>query len=128
MEEKRIYSVSPALIVPNEDKRVIQPYGRQSAQHAHAVGKVWYEIARRAIANVDYEPTTTILLQCRDSKELAHVLILLVRARIAHERFYDRNPEYGPGEVFTSLATHPIEHRKVMGILDYLPLLGGPTI
>ena len=127
MEEKRIYSVSPIMIDPGENRPwVLQPYGRQSAQHAHAVGVVWWRMGK---AGLDRVPITTILLQCRDSKELCHIFRLLAKANIQKEAFFDRSEEaYGAGTppIFTALATHPIEPCKVAGIMDYLPLLGGP--
>jgi len=129
MEEKRIYSVSPAVIVPvGPGLRTIQPYGRQSAQHAHAVGMVRWEQGRKGL---DYEFTTTILLQCRDSRELIHVAYLLNKAKISIEMFCDRNDSaygLGVGSIFTAVATYPVEPKKIFGILDYLPLLGGPTL
>jgi Peptidyl-tRNA hydrolase PTH2 len=123
--EKRIYSVSPAVITPGDGSvKIVQPLGRQAAQLAHAVGKVRFDQARRAIDSVDYETTTTILLDCRDSYELYHVIGLLNRARILNELFYDKNDEaYGPiGNILTAVATHPVDPKKVYHILGYLPL------
>jgi hypothetical protein len=127
MEEKRIYSVSPSVIVPSVSgpTKTVQPLGRQAAQLAHAVGKVRFQQARLAVDSIGYEPITTILLSCRDTRELLHVIDLLTRARIQHERFYDKNePAYGlgTGHILTAVATHPIQPSKVDHILGYLPL------
>ena len=123
MEEKRIYSISPVIVDTDLGTRVEQPVGRQAAQHAHVVGAVWWRIGKNG---GDCSLTTTILLQCRDTAELRHVIALIQKEKIKMEVFYDRN-EAAYGEkssyILTAMATHPVEPSKVVGILDYLHLL-----
>jgi len=117
-------------------KTIVQPLGRQVAQVAHVVSKVRVKMSfdnvytktkSGKLQNIDqaWEPITTIVLQCRDSLELGHVYDLLAESDIKTEIFLDTNPEYGPGEVPTAIATWPVEPEDVVGITDYLPLLKG---
>jgi len=115
-----------------ESKTTVQPLGRQVAQVAHVVSKVRVNMAldmtfSKNKKNLEqaWEPITTIVLQCRDSLELAHVYDLLQEADIKVEYFMDDNPEYGPGRIITAIATHPVLPEDVVGITDYLPLLKG---
>jgi hypothetical protein len=81
-----------------------------------------------AITLAIFEPYTTIILSCRDSKELIHVQQLLDRSLFHpdHESFEDYDqPDYGDVNlhVMTAIATWPVEPDQVLGITDYLPLL-----
>lgn len=79
-----------------------------------------------AITLETFEPITTIVLSCRDSKELAHIANLLEKAKIGYEVFYDTDqPDYGDStyKVPTALCTHPTVGDYLTGITDYLPLL-----
>jgi hypothetical protein len=122
-------------LTPNS-KTIIQPYGRMTAQHGHVVGVVRVKMAFEILKHfgnkhIDAEkagliPITTIVLQCRDSLELAHVKDLLEEADLKVEEFLDDNPEYGPGKVRTAIGTWPVFPENVIGITDYLPLLKPP--
>jgi hypothetical protein len=127
-----------------EDTRLIQQVpGRMAAQAAHAVSKVRHMMMRTEVLRAErvaakskskehwfksdmlfFHPVTTIILSCRDSFELYHILKLLrYKTAVEFETFKDTNPEvYGEGEVMTALATHPTDPVAVAGILDYLPL------
>lgn len=139
-EEKRIYVVVAAKVYGSTE--VLQPPGRQVAQACHAVSLMRVMMALRMPlprmsrgprkGQVDTspatEPITTIVLQARDSNELSHIRFLLTAEDIPFEVFSDTNEEYGRGpagelrEVYTALATYPVEKVDVVGILDYLPL------
>lgn len=127
-----------------EDTRLIQQIpGRMAAQAAHAVSKVRHMMLRTEVLRSErvaaktkskerwfrsdmlfFHGITTIVLSCRDSFELHHILKLLrYKTSVEFETFKDTNPEvYGVGNVMTALATHPVEPGAVVGILDYLPL------
>ncbi len=126
-----------------DTQTIVQPAGRQIAQACHAVRRVGHSMVIRAVLhlftnwkrglshlrsaislNIHYEPTTTIVLSCRDSFELEHVYNLLRDvAGVEAFKFHDTNFEvYGEGEVTTAFATTPVEPKEVTGVLDYLPL------
>src|SRR5271170_3976095 len=96
--ESRLYVVVAAKIT-TEYGQVIQPAGRQVAQCCHVVSKF------RSETGLGPEPITTIILQARDSKELAHVLELLKKKKFIAKVFMDSNPEYGPGYYMTAICT-----------------------
>lgn len=143
--EKRIYAVVAETVWSPEKGVVPQIAGRMAAQACHAVSRMKMHrllaqaarIAKRTkltpdnalrhlagLKQIADEATTTILLSCRDERELAHVKNLLAKKRITVHTFEDTNPEvYGDGvEVTTALATRPVTPDEVKGILDYLPL------
>jgi hypothetical protein len=145
-EGVRIYSILAATVqnplastnegfpkLTKESKTIVQPYGRMTAQHGHVVSimrvKMAFEMvfARQKNGKFDYsaawEPITTIVLECRDSLELAHIKDLLEEADLEVEEMLDDNPEYGPGKVRTAICTWPVYAKNVVGITDYLPLL-----
>ena len=134
---------SPSVLIPSLDTlNIAQPAGRMAAQAAHAVSMVrvamveqelraafqrmgkYKDVKTFLLSKVHFQPITTIILEARDSFELAHVLGLLHRERISVEQFEDFNPEaYGTQKsVRTAIATWPVKPREVAGILDYLPL------
>lgn len=136
-EEKRIYVVV-AETVDTPNGVVVQPCGRAIAQACHAIGKM--EVNSRIYAartqrnsgsrigfdleDFPFHEYTTIILAARDSKELAHVDLLLMRAGIERYSFTDTNAlVYGEDTfVKTAIATAPIDLRSTIGVLDYLPL------
>jgi hypothetical protein len=147
-EDVRIYSVVAATVqnplryttegfvrLTSESRTIVQPYGRQTAQHGHVVSKMRVKMAFEMVFTKDkktgktlgleqaWEPVTTIVLQCRDSLELAHIKDLLEEAGLEVEEFLDDNPEYGPGKVRTAICTGLVYSKNVIGITDYLPLL-----
>jgi peptidyl-tRNA hydrolase len=138
VKEKRIYAVVAETVQTSEMGTVIQTPGRMAAQACHAVSRMkmhrmitetpkvakkqslTHEIAMRYVAN---EEITTIILSCRDSRELHHIHRLLSNARIEHYDFEDINPPvYGAGRVRTALATVPLYPERLEDITDYLPL------
>jgi hypothetical protein len=138
MEERRIYVIVAGTIqvpvVPDSHKpplrTVVQPTGRQIAQACHVVSQLrhvqeispYQTISDLAIRK--FQPITTIILQARDSAEMAHVYTLLNRKRLKPEIFSDDNPEYGPGSWPTAVAVFATA-KQVKYILDYLPLWSG---
>ncbi len=146
-EGVRIYSIVAATVqnpltetkegfprLTKDSKTIVQPYGRMTAQHGHVVSKMRVKMAFEMVfakhkgEKIDFspawEPITTIVLECRDSLELAHVKDLLEEADLEVEEFLDTNlEEYGPGEVRTAICTWPVYAKNVYGITDYLPLL-----
>jgi hypothetical protein len=135
MDETRIYAVVAGTIqVPASATRrhplrtVIQPAGRQIAQAAHVVSKLRHIETQQISRNVDistcsFSPITTIVLQARDSAEMAHVHRLLFKRHLNPVLFSDDNPEYGPESWPTALAVFATK-KQVTDILDYLPLWG----
>ena len=126
---RRIYVVV-AEEVDTPGGPVRQAPGRMCAQACHAVGRLrmWsllgHRMTKQRMEELADAETTTIVLSCRDSKELRHVRRLMEEAGVAHYVFADTNPAvYGTGEkVPTALATATVEPGRVEGILDYLPL------
>jgi hypothetical protein len=128
-EEKRIYVVLPAVVEVGETAggrvTVAQPAGRQIAQACHVVSKLrldmfFHEPRQKSF---EFEPITTIILKARDSKEIAHVGLLLLKT-LHVVTFQDENREaYGPAQPTTALAVLA-KPNQVKGILDYLPLWG----
>ena len=118
---------------------MIQIPGRMAAQAIHAVSRMKMHFllektnhfrktinAMMEAKRVADESITTILLSCRDTKELLHVVELLAKARISACVFCDHNEEvYGPAPatgIYTAVSTVPVTKEQVVGILDYLPL------
>jgi hypothetical protein len=137
--EKIIYAVAALTIDTPTRKGIVQVPGRMSAQFGHAVSRMrmhrmaafatsaaasgYRRVFQSQLLKMADEAITTIHLECRDSKELAHVANLLRQRRVKFYEFEDRNPGvYGPGQFTTALATFPVFKRQVEGILDYLPL------
>jgi len=116
----RIYAVVAGTVQVAKGK-IVQPPGRQIAQVAHVVSKL-----RFSMQNEDsrFKPITTIVLQARDSNELAHVQMLLLKNKHKVSAFFDTNePVYGFELVMTAIAVYTSKE-KTVGILDYLPLWG----
>lgn len=137
-KEKRIYVVV-AQRVEAEPGLVVQPDGRQMAQVGHVLRRLGMVMSfngmlrfngkkltrEMVILGTQYQDTTTIVLSCRDSWELAHVESLLVKGKVEHVFFEDTNTAaYGASAVITALATFPVSREEIEGILDYLPLWG----
>jgi hypothetical protein len=131
--ENKIYVIVAGSVRTGSKGVIEQPPGRQAAQGGHAVGQLRFKhgviIGQ---ANPDFEPEiicepiTTIWLKCRNDDELGHLMLLMNRANIEYEYFYDTNEfAYGPGPVLTSIAVGPISASTVYGILNYLPLWDG---
>lgn len=130
--QKRIYAVV-ASSVDAPAGTVAQVPGRMAAQAVHAVSRMKMHrlldarargVSAKRLRQIANEETTTIILACRDSRELRHAALLLSKARIKHYQFKDSNPGiYGAGKYETALATIPVFKSKVGGILDYLPAL-----
>jgi hypothetical protein len=123
VSDVRIYVVVASTVFTGAGKpgHVVQPLGRQAAQACHAVSKL-----RHGMVGHDdpiFQPITTVILQCRDSNELNHVLRLLNRRNMRLVTFSDTNEQAygGPMPVFTALACLTTR-KQVEGILDYLPL------
>lgn len=128
-------------LVPNANtKTIIQPKGRIAAQVGHVVSRMRMCILEE-MSNVHYrkvkaarisdalhaEPQlayTTIVLAVPDSYNLHFRRDLLEKAGLRIHVFYDRNEEYGDGEVCTAICTEPIEPAESQNALDYLPLWG----
>jgi hypothetical protein len=127
MEEQRIYVVVAGTVqVPAPRRSVVQPPGRQIAQACHAVSKLRHVVAGPEIQyGIQFEPMTTIVLQARDSAELSHIQILLLKKKLTPAVFFDTNDSvYGPGAtVMTALAVFATK-KQIENILDYLPLWG----
>jgi peptidyl-tRNA hydrolase len=131
MIHKRIYAVV-ALSVDTPVGTVVQVPGRMAAQAVHAVSRMKMHrlldaktrgATTKKLRQIANEGITTIVLACRDTRELRHIAFLLSKARIKHHWFEDVNPEvYGSGAWQTALATGPVHRGTVEGILDYLPL------
>src|SRR5271169_1752416 len=137
-EEKRIYAVVAEKVSTPTKGEVIQIPGRMAAQAVHAVSRMKMHFLlektnhfRKTITamleakKMADESITTIILSCRDTKELLHVVDLLGKAKISTSVFCDHNEEvYGPTTtgIYTALATVPVTKEQVVGILDYLPL------
>ena len=110
---------------------VDQPLGRQAAQACHVSAKLRHErgMTTQSIAEGDlvpvYEEITTIILACRDSREMMHIYQLLSKHKLFASLFSDLNPEAYGSEFrpITALAVRAIPS-QVVGILDYLPLWG----
>jgi len=73
-----------------------------------------------------FEPMTTIVLQARDSNELMHLQLLMMKRGFEYVSFYDKNPDaYGEGQVETAVAAYMTkEEASDMSLLGYLPLWG----
>lgn len=125
MEEGRIYVVVAGTI--QTPKNVLQPAGRQIAQACHVVSKLRHKMLgdkkELIVPGSEFEPVTTIILQCRDSAELSHNFFSLRKRHLKPEIFSDNNPEYGPGNFPTVIAVFATK-KQIAGILDYLPLWG----
>lgn len=125
-EEKRIYVVIPATVQVGfltEPRTIVQPHGRQIAQACHVVSKLRWNNPPNPLKH-EFEPITTIVLQARDSKELAHVLGLAMDRCLEWAVFNDENLlAYGPYFPITALAVlaNPAD---IADVLDYLPLWG----
>jgi hypothetical protein len=149
---KKIIVVVADTVTGANGITVVQPLGRRVAQVAHVVSKVrvamfiaglWRVVGRPSnivgdrlslVARIKkiiehlalpFEPFTTIVLSCRDSKELLHVQGLM-NGTLPYEVFEDYDqPDYGDVnlKVTTAIATWPVESDKIEGITDYLPLL-----
>ena len=77
------------------------------------------------------QPTTTIILEARDSFELRHVFDLLQNNDVPVYGFMDtEQPDYGSLDAFvmTAIATEPVTREDVEGMLDYLPLWGSQYV
>lgn len=130
MDEKRIYvAVAETIqvpVVPDSHapplRTVRQPAGRQIAQACHAANLLRYTL-KKNLGEAIFQPTTTIILQARDSAEMCHVFTLLFRKRLIPVIFSDDNPEYGPGNWPTAIAVYA-SVKQVKNALDYLPLWG----
>jgi hypothetical protein len=73
---------------------------------------------------VPFQPLTTIILQARDSAELAHNLTMVRRKKLVYVLFEDKNEDaYGEFHPVTAMAVIA-SPKQVEGILDYLPLWG----
>lgn len=132
IEEKRIYVVVAGTVeVPAPRRSVIQPPGRQIAQACHAVSKLRWDEALNPFGKGPLDPpsipgwypVTTIILQARNSAEIAHVHVLLHRKKLQPAIFFDTNDSaYGVGvRVATALAVFATK-KQIEDILDYLPL------
>ena len=120
--EKRIYVVLPATVEVGRDKYVTQPEGRQVAQACHVVSKL--RIGGSVYAVHPFKPITTIILACRDSKELVHVYSILTMKHLSPVLFSDENEgAYGNFKPITALAVYATP-TQVFRTLDYLPLWG----
>lgn len=130
--EKRIYTVV-AETVDTFNGPIVQIPGRIAAQAVHAVSRMKMHrmisetkrqnLTSEAWKKIAEESITTIILACRDNRELAHIEGLLSKGRIEHYKFFDVNEDvYGEGRICTALATIPILPERTEGILDYLPL------
>lgn len=120
--EKRIYVVVSETIKTPRGK-ITQPSGRQMAQACHASGLVREQMTQIMTLKDSFAPTTTLILQARDSAEMSHVFFLLTRRRLQPVIFSDDNPEYGPGKFPTAIGVRATK-KQIDGILDYLPLWG----
>lgn len=124
-EEKRIYVVLPAAVDVGTRVKVVQPPGRQIAQACHVVSKLRLEMFFNGPKqkSFEFEPITTIILQGRDTAELTHIALLLLK-NFDVVTFQDENLEaYGPKQPTTALAVLAAPS-QMKGILDYLPLWG----
>ena len=153
--DKRLVRLSG---VPFGDKThdIVQIPGRMAAQACHAVRRMGHNMVLNMVLNavydllcnihslnklkflisslrnvITYQPTTTIILSCRDSFELEHAYNLLRNhAGVLAYKFEDVNPpvyclgcsQPCNGEVTTAFATVPVSKQQVLGYLDYLPL------
>jgi hypothetical protein len=130
-EERRIYVAVAGTIqvpvVPDSHKpplrTVVQPIGRQVAQACHAVSMLRFDDGSGPAHPGSFQPMTTIVLQARDSAEMGHVFMLLIRRHLRPVIFSDNNPEYGPGDWPTAVAVFATK-KQISGILDYLPTWG----
>lgn len=137
-DEIRIYAIVAATIqVPTDGlgnskpghlmgyrrtKSILQPEGRQIAQACHVVSQLrWMQ--RTKTIEVMWEPITTIILQARDSAEMAHIHLLAHKKRLEPVMFSDENPEYGLGNWPTAVA-FLAKKEQTLGICDYLPMWG----
>ena len=136
-QERRIYSIVastiqvPVSVIRHEGhvhadmckgvRTVIQPPGRQAAQAAHVVSKLRFDNCSGPAHPGEFQPITTIILQCRDSAELGHIFYWLNRRKLNPVIFSDNNPEYGPGDWPTAVAVHATP-KQIQNVLDYLPL------
>jgi hypothetical protein len=126
-EEKRIYVVLPAVVEIGSRVTVVQPAGRQVAQACHVVSKLrfyeWFKHPVKMLKSLIFQPITTIVLQARDTAELVHIGLLLMKT-LDFVTFQDENLEaYGPTKPITALAVLAAPS-QVVGILNYLPLWG----
>lgn len=128
LEEQRIYVVVAGTIQvpvnptnPTPVRTVVQPIGRQAAQACHAVSQLRISMHNNTTQE-GFEPITTIILQARDSAELAHVHFLLGK-KTDPKIFFDDNPDYGAGYWPTALAVLATK-KQTIGTIDYLPLWG----
>jgi hypothetical protein len=147
------------LVRLDTTRTIVQIPGRLAAQACHAVRRMGHHMVIEAVkevlgfngiislkklkqalrtltALVVYEPTTTIILSCRDSFELEHTYNLLRdHAGVLAFKFNDTNPlVYCAGcrledysrlckdMITTAFATVPVTKQEVQGYLDYLPL------
>lgn len=126
--EPRIYVVLPAKVEVGDGKIVHQIPGRLIAQACHVVSKLRLEMAQKehaaCLSYISNRPITTIILSCRDTREMLHVFTLLTGVNRQPTLFADENPEvYGDAKPITAMAVKAIP-KIVEGILDYLPLWG----
>lgn len=136
-EEKRIYVVLPKTVRGKKtevlhgtnplywysvDTDIEQVPGRQIAQACHVVSKLrlslamdhrWYDV---------FKPITTIILECRNGKELTHIFTALTGENKQPTLFQDENPAvYGETKPITALAVYALPS-EVENTLGYLPL------
>ena len=153
-EEKRIYVVLPKTVRAKTidmqfiggswfdfgyEKDIEQVAGRQIAQACHVVSKLRHELlqanagethnkigcaAMSQFLQQDFEPVTTIILECRNSKELKHLFTALTGDGKQPTLFQDENPAvYGHTKPITALAVYALSS-EVENTLGYLPLWG----
>lgn len=143
-EEKRIYVVLPAtvdtihtrydwvmsgpIITTKEKKVVVQLPGRQIAQACHVVSKLRLEMAEKehqfCLSHISNRPITTIILECRNQKEMMHLFTCLTGEGKQPTLFQDENEAvYGTVKPITAMAVYATPS-EVENTLGYLPLWG----
>lgn len=152
-EEKRIYVVLPKtvdvvtvdysfvygkLMETKVPKTIEQIPGRNIAQACHVVSKLRLDMIVKAFQSFDnaleafkmlrdlvtFTPITTIILECRNSKELTHIFTALTGENKQPTLFQDENPAvYGNTKPITALAVYALPS-EVDNTLGYLPLWG----
>jgi peptidyl-tRNA hydrolase len=127
-DNHRIYVVMPKTIDTHKGTTMQLPCGMAAAQAAHAVSKLRLMHVKRLKNGLEQmdKPITTIVLQCRDTKELQHVERLAGYKNIPFAAFLDTNDFlYLKGSsVHTATAFGPCTKEQAQEVLDYLPLWG----
>lgn len=133
LTNNRIYAIVTSTVKTPLAGVLEMEKGRMAAQACHAVSGLKLmntylngsaKEKREWLKAYTFTPVTTIILQCRDQKELEHVASLAKNKGLDYFRFYDTNQPFymTTDKVFTAIAIGPTSKLMAEGMCDYLPL------